>query len=104
MRKNRTENRRRFRRKSTPSQQACECNRSAAPVPTLAGVLEVEKHEDEDTPVTPRMVDQPLLEKWPAGYQGGSFRVVPGGVLLFAKDRPTLKIEEGGTIRPEGLA
>jgi hypothetical protein len=42
------------------------------------------------------MADQPLLEKWPAGYE--SFRVVDGGVLLFAKGLPTLRIEEGGRI------
>jgi hypothetical protein len=41
-----------------------------------------------------RMVDQPLLEKWPAGYENGGFRVVDGGVLLSAKGMPTLFLRE----------
>jgi hypothetical protein len=44
------------------------------------------------------MVDQPLLEKWPAGYENGGFRVVEGGVLLSAKGMPTLFLREVETL------
>jgi hypothetical protein len=55
-------------------------------------------HEDEDAPAAPRMVDQPLLEKWPAGYENGGFRVVDGGVLLSAKGMRTLFLSEAGKL------
>jgi hypothetical protein len=58
----------------------------------IAFCLKASEHDDEDAPVAPRMVDQSLLEKWPAGYE--SFRVVPGGVLLSAKGMPTLFLRE----------
>jgi hypothetical protein len=41
----------------------------------------------------PMAIDKPILKKWPTAYENGSFRVVDGGVLLFAKGMPTLKIE-----------
>jgi hypothetical protein len=62
--------------------------------PSLADVLKAPEPEDEDAPMAPRMVDQPLLEKWPAGYENGGFRVVPGGALLSAKGMPTLFLRE----------
>jgi hypothetical protein len=34
------------------------------------------------------------LEKWPAGYENGGFRVVDGGALLSAKGMPTLFLRE----------
>jgi hypothetical protein len=94
MRMRRRENRRRFRGKGAPAQQACGCNVPVAPAPSLADVLKASEHDDEDAAVAPRMVDQPLLDAWPAGYQNGGFRVVDGGVLLSAKGMPTLFLRE----------
>jgi hypothetical protein len=69
---------------------------------TLAGVLRTQEHRaDETSPVMPRAADRPILNKWPAGYENGSFRLVDGGVVLFAKGKPTLKIEEGGLVPPK---
>jgi hypothetical protein len=63
---------------------------------SLADVLRTLEHKDgEASPVTPRAAGRPMLEKWPAGYENGSFRVVDGGVLLFAKGKPVLRIEDG---------
>jgi hypothetical protein len=62
--------------------------------PSLADVLKASEHEDEDATVTARMVDQPLLEKWPAGYENGGCRVVDGGALVSAKGMPTLFLRE----------
>jgi hypothetical protein len=56
--------------------------------------MKAPEHADEDAIVAPRMVDQPLLEKWPAGYENGGFRVVPGGAFLSAKGMPTLFLRE----------
>jgi hypothetical protein len=66
--------------------------------PSVADVLKTSEHDDEDAPVAPRMVYQPLLEKWPAGYENGGFRVVDGGVLLSAKGMPTLFLREAGKL------
>jgi hypothetical protein len=83
--------RRGIRRKITPPSTASAPALDHAP--SLADVLKAPEHEDEDAPVAPRMADQPLLEKWPAGYE--SFRVVDGGVMLLsAKDKPMLFIKE----------
>jgi hypothetical protein len=62
--------------------------------PSLADVLKASEHDDEDAAVVPRMVDQPLLEKWSAGYENGGFRVVDGGALLSVKGMPTLFLSE----------
>ena len=56
----------------------------------------VNKPEEPDSHAPSRKVDEPFVESWPAGYKNGGFRLVPVGVLLFAKGKPTLRIEEGG--------
>jgi hypothetical protein len=58
-------------------------------------------HESKEAHPEPRSRPKPLLKAWPKGYEGGSFRVVDGGVLLFAKGKPTLKIEDSGTVPPK---
>jgi hypothetical protein len=75
---------------------------NGAQAATLAGVLRAQEHkDDESAPVMPRAADRPILNKWPAGYENGSFRVVDGGVLLFAKGKPVLRIGESGQINPQ---
>jgi hypothetical protein len=99
MRRNRRENRHRFRRNAAPSQQACESNGSAARAPSLADVLRVEEYDDA-TPVTPRAIDRPLLTAWPTGYENGQFRIADGGVLLSANGQPTLFIRDHDALHP----
>jgi hypothetical protein len=84
--------RRGIRRKVTPPSRADIPALDHAP--SLADVLKASEHEDEYAPVAPRMVDQPLLEKWPAGYENDGSRVVDGGVILSAKGMPTLFLSE----------
>ena len=50
--------------------------------------------DNEAAPVAPRQAEKPLLKAWPAGYEGGSFRLVPDGVLLSAEGMPPLFIKE----------
>jgi hypothetical protein len=88
MRRRRRGIRRKITSPSTESAQALDH------APSLADVLKASEHEDEDAAVAPRMVDRPLLEKWPAGYENGGFRVVDGGALLSAKGMPTLFLRE----------
>jgi hypothetical protein len=77
------------------SKSSSHAQNGTAPA-SLADVLRTLEHKDgEASPVTPRAADKPILNKWPAGYEGGSFRAVDGGVLLFAKGKPTLRIEDG---------
>jgi len=88
------------RRNKTPLRSGPEHarNGSAARAPTFADVLKSEEPDPDVTPAAPRQADKPLLEAWPPGYEKGGFRLVPGGVLIFAKGRPALRIEEGGRI------
>jgi hypothetical protein len=85
-------------RRRGPRRKIASPSTASAPAfdhaPSLGDVLKAPEHEDEDPPVASRMVDQPLLEKWPAGYENGGFRVVDGGVLLSAKGMPTLFLRE----------
>ena len=62
---------------------------------TLAAVMKAEEPDNEAAPVEPRQAEKPLLKAWPPGYEKGSFRLVPGGVLLSAEGMPVLMIEEG---------
>jgi len=87
----------RNRRRLPQPVQDCALNVSGPPqAPTLAGVMKAEEPDNEAAPVAPRQAEKPLLKAWPAGYEGGSFRLVPGGVILSAEGMPVLRIEEGG--------
>ena len=67
-------------RKKLP-QPVGDCDVGASQAPTLAGVLKDGEPDIEAAPLTPRprQVEKPLLKTWPAGYEKGSFRLVPGG-------------------------
>jgi len=71
-----------------------DCASGPPQAPTLAGVLKAEEPDNEAAPVAPRQAEKPLLKAWPAGYEGGSFRLVPDGVLLSAEGMPPLFIKE----------
>ncbi|MGA7325771.1 MAG: hypothetical protein WBX25_15110 [Rhodomicrobium sp.] len=85
-----------------PQPGQCTCDEKSTVVseppqaPTLAGVMKAEEPDIEATPVAPRQAEKPLLKAWPAGYEKGSFPLVPGGVILSAEGMPVLRIEEGG--------
>jgi hypothetical protein len=78
---------------ATPPSANGQAVTASTQVPTLAGVM-LEEGEDMPTRAPPRNAT-PLIEKWPEGYERGSFRLVPGAALLSAAGRPTLRIEEG---------
>ena len=82
-------------RKKLP-QPVGDCVVSASQAPTLAGVLKDGEPDTKAAPIAPRQAEKPLLKTWPAGYEKGSFRLLPGGVLLSAEGMPVLRIEEGG--------
>ncbi len=85
----------RNRRRLPQPVQDCALNVSASQAaPTLAGVMKAEEPDNEAAPVAPRQAEKPLLKAWPAGYEGGSFRLVPDGVLLSAEGMPPLFIKE----------
>jgi hypothetical protein len=39
-------------------------------------------------------IDMPLLTAWPRGYKSGRFWLVPGGVKIAARGKPTLWLED----------
>jgi hypothetical protein len=59
----------------------------------LTSLANVPKSLDQNDEVDP----EPVTIRH-ADYENCSFRVVDNGVLLFAKEKPTLSVEEGGRI------
>ena len=54
------------------------------------------KKKSPELPVP--MFNVEMLLAWPPGYEHGKFRVIEGGVLLYANGRPALKIADNGQI------
>jgi hypothetical protein len=66
---------------------------AATPVPTLAAIMAAEGDTAAHEQRGPRN-SEAIMSAFPAGYESGNFRLVPGAVLLSAEGRPTLRIEE----------
>ncbi len=76
----------------------------SASLAAIDKVLMREKSEEPEGRSAPsRKARLPLLKAWPPGYEKGRFRLVHGGVLLFAKGKPMMKIEEDGRTSSLGI-
>jgi hypothetical protein len=69
-------------------------------VPTLAAVLAAEGEGKPAHESRGPQKSEPIMSAFPAGYESGQFRLVPGGVLIAADGMPTLRIEEGEQLSP----